>query len=523
MRSPVARLSVVLLFIAVACAPAAPSPAPSGPGAPAEPKRAAQQVLRIGTNIFPNGLTPFATAFGFWSLGNQFDALLNFDAKYDLVPGIAERWELAPTGDAWRFYLRKDLTFSTGEKLTADDVVHVIETGRAERMPVAQQDAQLRGARLVDEYTVDILMAERNVATLYVTPSWQIWSKKHYESVGKNGFLAQPVGSGPYVLAEYVPSQTIVYKLRTDRPHPYRKPIVTEIRITNVPEPSALINGMRTGEIDMALGSFSPDQARQAKDSGITVVQPPRQAGYYSILFNKDPIKGTPYEDKRVRLALNYAVDKDAIAKTLYAGFAQPIGQLSVPGDPSYNPDLKPVPFDPATAKRLLAEAGYPNGFRAGAIDFVARPQNTSVLQAVQSMHRDVGVQWELNPVESGVYVDIAYGLNGRDAQRKEMIEAGGSNTNGIWTFPWAFLKCAQAKPLYCVPELDRNMQLALAELDKEKRNAHLRTAMKAWVEEWPMVFLISTPQFTLLGTNLRGFVWTTQSFYYLDGIYKVE
>jgi peptide/nickel transport system substrate-binding protein len=522
MQTPLASLSLVVLALALACAPAAPTT----PASPAEPRRAAEQVLRVGTTAFPSGITPFATAFGLWSIGNQFDALLRFNSSYDLVPGIAERWELTPDGLAWRLFLRKDLVFSNGEKLTAEDVVHTIETGRTARppLPVAAQDPLLRGARLVDEYTVDLLMSERNVATLYVGPSWQIWSKKHFETVGRDGFLTNPVGSGPYVLAEYLPNQQLVYRLRRDYTHPYRRPVATEIRIVNVPEPSSLLNGLRTGEIDLVVSTgFSPDQARQARDSGIVVVEPPRQAGYYAILFNREPIKGTPYEDKRVRLALNYAVDKETIARTLYAGFAQPLSQLSVPGDPSYNPDLKPVPYDPARARQLLAEAGYPNGFSAGAIQFVARPLNTSVLQAVQSMHREVGVQWELQPVESGIYVDIAYGRNGREAMRREMLDAGGSNTNGIWTFPWGLLKCEQAAPLHCVPELDRFMKLALAEIDKEKRNAHLRAAMKAWVDEWPMIFLVTSPAFTLHSTKVRGFEWTTQSYYYLDGTYKVE
>jgi peptide/nickel transport system substrate-binding protein len=242
------------------------------------------------------------------------------------------------------------------------------------------------------------------------------------------------------------------------------------------------------------------------------------------MLFVKDVIKGTALEDRRVRLAMNYAVDKETISKTLYAGFSEPLGQLTVPGDPAYNPSVRPIPFDTAQAKRLLAEAGYPNGFRiAGGFQFVPRPLSTSVLTAVQSMHRDVGIIYDLVPLESGRYVQIAFGTGGADKARTEFLAGDGSNNNGIWTFPWGFLKCDQPAPIYCNPPTDTAMFAALQETDAAKRNAHLQTALKAWSDEVPMVFLVSAPQFTLATTKVQGFEWTTQVFYYLDGIYKSE
>lgn len=523
MLRSISRLLVFLFFAITACAaPSPPIDVVTGGQTSTQPRRSADQTLRIGLGFFPGGITPITfTSYPVFS--NQFDTLVRFSPDYKVLPGVAERWELLPDGSAWRFYLRKDLTFSDGEKVTADDVAFSVDLGKRERIPVAQQDPTLTGARRVDDYTVDFLIKERGVATLYVAPAWYIFPKKYFEKVGKDAFMSDPIGSGPYVASNYRASDSVTYRLRPEK-HPYRQVVLNEIQVRSIPDPTALIAGVRTGEIDLAFATFSPENVKNAKDSGIAAFEPVRQISYQFYLFTRDLIKGTPMEDKRVRQAMNYAVDKETISKVIFQGLAEPIGQMSVAGQPSYANDVKPVPFDVQRAKRLLADAGYPNGFKiAGGVNYVPSPLTNSIVQAVQGMHRDVGIEYDLIPLENAAFIEMNFGTNGKDKLRRELQFTGGSNQNGIWTFTWGFFKCDNPTGLYCVPETDSNMQRGLAEIDETARNRYLQAAVKAWTEEYPMIFMTTSPQFALATPKVKGFEWTAYAYYTIDGTFKSE
>lgn len=518
------RALTLVGILAVACAPAAqptPSPQTGGAAQPSGPKRAANQVLRIGTNRFPAGVTQLASAFNIQWYGAMFDSLVTFDKDFNIQPAVAVRWELLPDNSAWRFTIRNDLTFSNSDRLTAEDVAFTVNEQVKERSPQWALSPFLTGARAINETTVDLLISQRDVATLFNSPGWLIWPAKYYQQVGKDGFITKPIGSGPYVLADYKPNAEIVYRLRPNYTHPYRKVELTEIVIRAVPEPSALIVGLRTGEIDFANGStFLADQAKQAESQGLVVET--KQVSYVSVLFSEEKVKGTPLENEKVRLAMNYAVDKAAISRTIFAGLSQPIGQYAVPDAPHYNPTLQPVPYDVATAKRLLAEAGYPNGFRLeSGLIFTNSALNAQLYQAVQGFHREVGIQYDLDPVELGTYIDIAYGRGAKP--RSAMFEAGSSNTNGVFSFTWGFLKCQGGAGWWCVPAMDAAMEKALAEPDTAKRKQYLQEAVKALRDSWNMVYLVSTPQFNIYSKKVAGFAWTTPTYYSLDSVFITE
>ncbi|MFN8535531.1 MAG: ABC transporter substrate-binding protein [Dehalococcoidia bacterium] len=524
MKSLLRALAVLGIF-AAACAPATqPTPTTSqtgGQAPPAGPKRAANQVLRIGTNRFPAGVTNFASAFNGQWYGAMFDSLVQFDKDFNLKPAIATKWELLPDNSAWRFTLRNDLVFSNGDKLTAEDVAFTVNEQTTGRSPQWALSPFLTGAKAVNETTVDLLITQRDVATLFNSVGWLIWPAKYYQSVGKDAFLLKPIGTGPYVLAEFRPNTEIIYRKRTDREHPYRKVELSEIVVRAVPEPSALLAGLRTGEIDFANGStFLADQAIQARNQGMTVDI--KQVSYISILFSEEKVKGTPLENEKVRQAMNYAVDKVSMAKNIFAGMAEPIGQYAVPEAGHYNPTIQPVPYDVATAKRLLTEAGYPNGFKLeNGLVFTNSPLNAQIFQAVQGFHREIGIQYELDPVELGAYIDFAYGRGNRT--RPPMFEAGSSNTNGVFSFTWGFLKCQGGAGWWCVPALDTAMEKALAETDTAKRKQYLQEAVKGLRDSWNMIYLTSTPQFNIYSKKMAGFNWTTPSYYSLDSVYMVE
>ncbi|GIW06953.1 MAG: glutathione ABC transporter substrate-binding protein [Dehalococcoidia bacterium] len=527
MQAFLGRLLLVLIALSAACAPTA-SPAPGtgqptgGQQQPSGPRRAADQTLRVGTSANPSTLTPEAAATNITLYSFQFDNLVNLDANYNLKPSAAEKWEILPDNSAWRWTLRKDLVFGNGDKATAEDVVNWIQTllQPSPANTVGNQLVFVSGARVVDEYTFDVQIKQRDFSMPYMGANIFVVSKKVMEQVGGPRELAanpKGAGTGPYEFVEYRQGDVVVYRLRSDA-HPWRKPIATEVRWRVIPEQAQRVNGLRTGELDIALLVSNVELIDQAKRDNIKIDA--RPDSYTNIIFDQKTIANTPLADKRVRQAMNYAVDKEAIARTLYRGYGVPIGQLAVPGTLNFNDQVKPYPFDVAQAKRLLAEAGYPNGFKLQGVD-ISASEFAPLFQAVQSAHRDIGVEYEITPNEFGQYVQIALGQR----QRKEMISAGGNNPNGIFTFTWQFLKCDRPPTLviWCVPEMDRLLSQAYAESDPARRKQLLQEAGKAWADEVPMIFLIATSSFVLSGPKVEGFVREVPAYYTLDGVYRVE
>lgn len=527
LQSSIRNIFLVGSLLLAACSPTAP-PAPGGPtpstgGQAPGPKKAADQVIRVAQPANPSSLAPVSISVPFNSV--QFDSLLIFDKGFVIKPGAAEKWEILPDNSAWRFTLRKDLTFGNGDKVTADDAVHTIQQLLTPGDPANTVGRQLlfaSGAKKVDEFTFDVTIRQKDYSLPYVSPNIFIFSKKQFDAAGgAKEFALKPTGggSGPYELAEYVPNDKIVWKLRST-PHPFRKPTATEIRYLVVPDPSAQNAGMRLGEIDILINVTSPDRAESAKRDGMTVDA--QADAYASILFNKAQIAGTPLENIKVRQAMNYAVDKETIAKTLYKGYGQPVGQLGTPGSLNYNENIKPYPYDVATAKRLLAEAGYPNGFKLQGLDYpLGDPIVQQHFQIVQDQHRAIGIEYELNGLEFARYVAVAIGT----APRREMVSAGGSNPNGIFSFAWQFLKCDQPPQvvLYCSQEMDNLLKAAYQESDATKRADLLKQAGKAWADEVPQVFLTSTPTIIFLGPKIKGFDRPVPSYYTWDDVYREE
>jgi peptide/nickel transport system substrate-binding protein len=376
----------------------------------------------------------------------------------------------------------------------------------------------------VDEFTVDILTQRLDISVLYSANYLFVLPKKYYEQVGKDTFANKPIGTGPYELAEYQPERLHVYKLRSTA-HPFRKPKLQEVRWQNVPDSSASTTGLRTGDLDLLIGAFTPDQADKMKSDGMQIVVAVSTNAMLSIDKNTTERLNSPLTDKRVRLALNYAIDKEAIGRTVYKGFSRPIGQLSIPGALMYDESLKPIPFDQAMARRLLAEAGYPNGFKlVEGVDYATTYSGAqAMLLVVQDYWKQIGVETSINQVEIGTYLDKLFGRGGRT--RPEVVINSSGDANGMAALARTFFLCSippEAR-IICIPEFDRNLNLAYAEVDAEKRRGYMQAANRAFVAEMPAIFLLVNPIFRFAGPKVRDVIIDNSTFYNLDTVYMVE
>lgn len=524
MRRLVTGIGILLLTLA-ACSPA-PAPSPSSgtgsTGQPAGPQKSANQLLKVAQVGLPDSMSPEASAFNIPVYWLMYDNLVAFDEKLNLTPQIATRWEQTnPT--TFRMYLRKDLTFSNGDKLTAADVEFTLKLILEKKTPQLAQVTSLADAKVVDDYTIDVINKAPDAATLAGMAWVWILPKDYYTKVGKDGFAVKPVGSGPYEMAEFRAADMVRFTIRKDA-HAFRKPIATEVQVRSIPQATATVAGLQTGDIDMALGQFTGDQITSFGKSDLTIFK--KLTTNLGAVFSQPEMKDrqSPLTDKRVRQALNYAVDKESIVKKFYGGDAQPVGQLALPSSPFWDPNNKPYPYDPAMAKKLLADAGYPNGFKLPAgIDFTPQTANSDVLLAIQSYFRDVGVETSVNSVELGVFLDKFYGRNGQT--KGDLFVVTLPDANGFVTSVRGNLSCNKPPQAiwWCNQDFDNYMNKAGAEIDITKRSALMVKASQALANDVSHLYLMVLPLYVVNTKKVNGFVWTSDVFYNFDTVYKVD
>lgn len=517
------RLFSVILAssVVLSCAPA-PPPQSGSSQAPAAEQRSTNQAITISEPGLPASMSPESAASFNDIYATIFDSALWLDNKYDIVPAAVEKWtQTTPT--TWRFTIRPDLVFSNGDKATAADLAFTAQLMLDTKTPALTNFGSLAEVKLVDDRNVDFVTKTKDASVLSAMSSIKVMPKAYYTSVGKAGFAAKPVGSGPYELADFRAGDQVVVKKRAAE-HPFRKVVLTQLTFRSITESGQMVNGFRTKDLDVVIGSLNIDRLNELKKADGVVY--PRNATYQQVQFPSAEAQArqTPLTDRRVRLALNYAVDKATIVRAVYGEYGQPIGQLAAPNSPSWDPTVQPIPYDPAMAKRLLAEAGYPNGFTLPAgIDFSPTFGDANVVLAVQGYLKDVGVIAQINTLESGVFIDKFYVRNGQT--RGDLFINTGTDSNGFASALYGYYSCDRppANISWCNPKFDQLMQQANAEADYQTRSTLLRQAISVFREDVTQLFLFVIPTFEVLQPNVRGFVGPQNLVFNYDLVYRVD
>jgi peptide/nickel transport system substrate-binding protein len=304
----------------------------------------------------------------------------------------------------WEFKLREDVYFTNGEQLTAEDVKFSMERAQLpEFNNFYQLPAQtgLKEIKIIDDFTVQFITEEPSLTMEFWTNEAPIVPKSYYEGKTAEEVAEAPVGSGPFKFVEWVKDDHVT--LEANKDYWGGAPGVDKVIIRVIPEESSRINELRAGNVDV-IENIAIDQA-DLLDSDVSHVF--ATEGLRKMNFQISQTSPQPaLQDKRVRQALNYAVDKQTIIETLLKGFTSPL--LSYVNPPNNNPDLVPYTYDPDKARQLLADAGYPDGF-----DLViqARPGryglDKEIVLAVADNLEDVGIKTDVQMMESGLFVDL--------------------------------------------------------------------------------------------------------------------
>jgi peptide/nickel transport system substrate-binding protein len=336
---------------------------------------------------------------------------------FDVIPAIAKSWSTSPDGTVWTFKLNEGLKFSDGTPLDAEAVKFNFDRWRLKSNPYhgnypypyyqsyfAGFPGLIKDVKVLDPATVKVTLAApqgpflRNIAS----SPFAIGSPAAIEK-DMLAYALAPTGSGPYILAEWVKDDHITLTANPSWTGP--KPVYTRVIVRDIPDQSTSVLSLQKGDID-GLTDPRPDDAKAFAGNKDVVVyrQPANNVAYLALNVEKKP-----FDDVRVRQAVAYAVDVNALVKGLYGEGAVVNGNFTPPGMLGENPALKPYPQDIAKAKSLLAAAGFPNGLKTelffGTAPRPYLPEPQRVAEAIQSDLRKAGIEVTLEPYEWGVYL----------------------------------------------------------------------------------------------------------------------
>ncbi len=416
------------------------------------------------------------------------DMLFYVSIDGTLEQGLALRAE--PTSDTtWRINLRPNVRYSNGRPFTAAAVVKTIEYLKSEaagRYVISAETRSIKSVRAVDDLTLEIetfvpdVLLPRRFGTILMPEPWL------YEELGPDAFSQAPIGTGSYVVEDW--------RLESQRPYlvanpdSWRAPVefdVVDIRI--VKDAPSQVQALMSGLIDVGY-NFGVVEIDALKAQDFRIVTKPGGQVISLALANRDP--ESPFADQRVRQALNYAVDKQAIADIIMMGTTEPAGQPGLPGMTGYNPDIRPYPYDPERARVLLAEAGYESG-----LEFRAEVLITGVLEAptmYQKVAQDlaaVGVAMELNPLQGQEWIRKYFT---GDWGKADAISATW-NAASYWDVIRAIeiFSCKKTGAFFCAPDLMPTIDATHGMFDADERSRTLQDLSQSMHDLAPSLFLV--------------------------------
>jgi peptide/nickel transport system substrate-binding protein len=474
---------------------------------------AAAATFRWANDGDANSMDPYARqeTFLLSFTSNIYEPLVRRDKHLKLEPALATEWS-QPQPDVWRFKLRQGVKFQEGQPFTADDVVFSFGRVTGPGSNLAASFATVKEVKKVDDYTVDIVTKGPDPILPDEITIWNIMSKAWCEEhnatrsadLTKNEesyATTHANGTGPFTLKERQPDvQTILVK----NPNWWDKPEhnLDEVIFRRVAEARTRVAGLLSGDLDMIYTVPPQDTEVIAKTPHMKIIKGPELRTIFLGFDMARPellesnIKGkNPFKDLRVRKAFYQAIDEDAIKTKTMRGFATPTGLMIGEGingfDPTMNKRL--LPYDPAAAKKLLAEAGYPNGFEVGMDCPNDRYINDEgICQAIVAMLARIGVK-----VNALIQTRAKYFAK---------ILGPGYNTS-FYLLGWtpatydahnmliSLLTSRTGKGRgeinvggYSNPELDKLIDGIQVETDKEKRLAMIHDALKIVKEDIPVI-----------------------------------
>ncbi len=365
-----------------------------------------QLIIAFDSAIAPTFLDPAETP----GLGTPFvflyamhDALMKPLPGNNMAPCLAESVTESPDGLVYEFKLRPGLKFHNGDAFTAEDVKFSFYRYRGVSAKLLHE--RVKSVDVLDAHRVRFVLhkAWPDFLVFYATPAtgaaWVV-PKKYIEKVGEEGFKRQPVGLGPYRFVSMVPGQEIV--LEANEQYWRKKASIKRVIIKGVPDRSTRLAMLKTGEADIGYLMVGVEAATIKADPKLRLAKTVPPAAWW-LEFPDQWNPKSPWADRRVRLAASMAIDRQAVNEAERLGFSRLTGSI-IPSVMDFALKIDPHPYDPTHAKRLLAEAGYPNGFDAG--DLTPLPPFITMGEAIANDLAKVGLRTRVRGMERATFME---------------------------------------------------------------------------------------------------------------------
>ena len=459
---------------------------------------ASAETIKIGLREFPAGRgNPFqgcvcSPAVFVWSATYEQLSRVGLDGR--AVPELAASWEnINPT--TWRIKLKPGIKFSNGEPMNAQAVKSTFDFLATDRGKTFSQSKTLgvflASTEIVDDQTVDVKTPKPDPLLPKLVSSQSIIPTKAWADMSVEGFTNNPIGSGPYIVKwSDAGSQATATPYVGSR---LGRKSVDRVEFVVLEEAPARTQALLSGQVDVNI-SLGPDEHAAVEAAGLKIFSAPstRTMGLSLITHRSGaPVTG-PLADIRVRQALNYAVDKQSIIDNIFSGSGKPASQVAVPTAFGYNKSIQPYAYDPDKAKKLLAEAGYADGFELEVRAITTSADfRFSYEAAIQDLTR-IGIKATL----------VSQQFSGAGGWLEHWIKGDwpyqafgfGNDLTGHLDVGLSFARhtsCTKPAPYYCNQDEMALIDSGYTEFDVNKREKIWQEALKINAENAPIIFLI--------------------------------
>ena len=469
------RVIVALLLILLAASPAASQ---------------SQLVVQVATE--PPGLdltaSP-ASAIAGVVFYNVQECLVKVDRHGAIVPWLAERWHTADQRN-YTFFLKRGVRFHNGRELKAADVKFVIERALnpETKHPYPQYYAAISGIVVKDDYTITVSLKSPNAAFLL---NMARQGSVVYPREGVETLKSTPLGTGPFTVAEWVRGDRIVLARNPDY-HVQGLPKLDRVVYRFIPDPNAAVAALKAGDVDVAMFGIAPEHVPDLqRDPRFQVIIGETTNDVILAMNNSRK----PYSDVRVRRALTHAINKGEVVKGAMFGLGRILGSNVDPLNPYFVDLAGAMPYDPARARKLLVEAGYPNGFDAV---LKVAPQYYYTVRSgevIASQLQKVGVKVKIEQVEWGQWLSRVWKEAEYDLTIIGHAEA------------WDIANYANPKYYfrYDSPKFQELYRTSEVTVDDRARRALYVQMQKLLVEDAPVVWLFVHPRLAAAKKGLQG------------------
>ncbi len=466
---------------------------------------AGSEVLRVGIVSLPPAYGNPYTAMGApgavtWQ--QLFDGLTRIDEAGNVVGALATEWQLLDA-HTWRFLIRENVRFSNGSSFDATVAKEVFdwllgEDGRLtpvgnELRGLVEVSAPGRHELRIKTQQPDPILPNRLALVMMVEP-------KTWVELGPKAFGQKPVGTGPYSVRSWRNRNGAAELVENS--HGWRRPFIPTVELYPLHDHAARFQAAISHQLHLAQSMRPEEIDIFAKRGFDALVDPSKQI--IGIAFDVVGHPESPIADRRVRQAINYAVDRHTISEIITYGKHRPASQGAAPGVFGYNADVRPYPYDPVKARALLADAGYADGFSISATIVIGTYANdVEIYQKVQQDLAEVGISlimeatlfsdW-IRQYVSGKWRTAAFSLAWNTAPYNDSIR------------PMDYFSCGKALPFYCNQSMMPAIENAATEMRPVEREAALQALQLRFHNEAPSLFLLEYGHIWVSSRETTGF-----------------